>query len=315
MKKVLLIIIFLVAVAVLFIIPVNRTETMPINVPFFKAYKQLLLPRKWAEWHPEIKTDFTTDSNKVSFITKPDGYSVNTPNTSIEVHETASSFAIKQQGISGDHAYVITVAPGKTVNETELIVAEHISIAGYLVGYFSKNPFQYSGAAQFKNFLENDDLFYGYHIYRTTVPSPDLLVIRKRVAKTNEFLAADSSFNELKSFALITGVTKVAPVIAQFIPVGTDSMMVNVGIYINKPLQNSGHILYSKMIKDGPLFAADYSGSFEKRLQAHEALKKYFADHAMEIPVLPFESYLDDKLPSSSNSPVKIRINYTTFSN
>ncbi len=52
---------------------------------------------------------------------------------------------------------------------------------------------------------------------------------------------------------------------------------------------------------------------FSKRGEAYDALKQYFADHSYMLVLLPFETYLNNKLPVNDNDTINIRVNFGTF--
>jgi effector-binding domain-containing protein len=92
-----------------------------------------------------------------------------------------------------------------------------------------------------------------------------------------------------------------------------DSVQVKVGLFINKEVKSGNGIEFTRMPKGGPLYAAKFKGEFSKRGEAYEALKQYFADHSHQMVLLPFETYLDNKLPVSDNDTINIQVNFATF--
>ena len=67
------------------------------------------------------------------------------------------------------------------------------------------------------------------------------------------------------------------------------------------------------MPKGGPLYAAKYTGSFNQRKKVYASLHQYFTDHSYQTAILPFESYLDDKLPTSDTDKVNIQLNFSSY--
>ena len=103
------------------------------------------------------------------------------------------------------------------------------------------------------------------------------------------------------------------PVIAQFNQNIKDSVQVKVGFFINKEVKSGNGIQFTRMPKGGPLYAVKFKGEFSKRGGAYEALKQYFTDNSHQMVLLPFETYLNNKLPVSDNDTINIQVNFGTF--
>ena len=119
----------------------------------------------------------------------------------------------------------------------------------------------------------------------------------------------------LQHYVTSTNTKQLYPVIAQYLAKGTDSTQVNVGLYIDKEVPSGNGIIFTRMPKGGPLYAAPFKGEFSKRGKAYEALKQYFADHAYQTAILPFETYFENKLPDSDADIVNIQVNFSTYPN
>jgi len=165
----------------------------------------------------------------------------------------------------------------------------------------------------FKNFMETDSLRYGFKIFKTGVPESNLIVIRREVLKANKFTEAAKMLATLKQHIKANNIKQIYPVIAQFLPKGKDSSQVNVGFFIDKEVASNNEIIFTRMPKGGPLFAAKFEGEFSKRGKAYVALNQYFIDYTHQTAILPFETYLDNKLPHSDNDIINIQVNFSTY--
>jgi effector-binding domain-containing protein len=163
--------------------------------------------------------------------------------------------------------------------------------------------------------MEVDSLHYGFNIFATGVPASNLIVMRKEVLKTDKFKVAVEMQGNLQQYIKITQTKQVYPVIAQFLSKGKDSTQVNVGLYIDKEVPSANGIVFTRMPKGGPLYAAPFRGKFSKRGMAYEALKQYFSDRSYQTAILPFETYLDNRLPDSDDDLINIQVNFSTYPN
>jgi effector-binding domain-containing protein len=117
----------------------------------------------------------------------------------------------------------------------------------------------------------------------------------------------------LQQFVKTHDLNKVQPLIAQFFPVGKDSTHINIGFYIDKEVKGEGDVSFAQMPKGGPLYAAKFNGKFNQRQKIYEGIHQYFINHLYQQAILPFESYLDDKLPTSDTDKVNIQVNFSTY--
>jgi hypothetical protein len=92
-----------------------------------------------------------------------------------------------------------------------------------------------------------------------------------------------------------------------------DSSQVNVGFFIDREVKSDKLIHFVRMPIGGPLYVANYHGLFNQRQKVYSGLDQYFTDHLYQQAIIPFESYLDNKLPKSDSDKVNIRVNYTAY--
>jgi effector-binding domain-containing protein len=98
---------------------------------------------------------------------------------------------------------------------------------------------------------------------------------------------------------------------AQFLPKGKDSVEVNIGLFIDKEIKPDKVFSFVSMPKGGQLYAIKYKGRFDKRYKLYAAAKQYYADHSYHTIILPFETYLNNKLPASDTDHVNIQVNFS----
>jgi effector-binding domain-containing protein len=154
-------------------------------------------------------------------------------------------------------------------------------------------------------------LRYGYTVIDARVPANYIIEVKQKVLATNKFLAANQAFLQLQQYIKAHGINQLQPVMAQFLPKGADSIQVNVGLFVDKSIKPDNTFSFVSMPKGGQLYAIKYQGRFDKRYKLYTAAKQYYADHSYHMIILPFETYLNNKLPASDTDHVNIQVNFS----
>lgn len=314
MKKIIVLILAVVLLLIVFFIPVTHQKSILIKSSFFNVYKQLTNAGKWKNWRPDLRKAYESDSTKI--VIKKDSNSFIIDNAAIHLHvKTAGSeFTINEQDSNKTVNYNYSVIPDKFPNKTWVTVFKHTSIFSYFIHGSGPATFSDTHADDLKNFMETDSLIYGYKIIKTRVPESNLIVIKKAVLATDKFSEAANMFATLQHYIATHGLKQTQPVIAQFSPKGaTDSAQVNVGLFIDREVGSDKVVTFTRMPKGGPLYSAEFTGKFNERKKAYAGLQQYFTDHLYQSAILPFETYLDNKLPTSDTGKVNIQVNFTAF--
>jgi len=321
-KKVILLSLLLIVIAACFI-PVTIQKTIAIKSPLLNVYQQLSDPLNWEKWRPDIKRVFIADSNKIS-IQK----------------DSATSFRIKYAGeelnvISNENLFIIedcrdnkTVNYGYTIMPDQLqmtVLDRHpkktlvtankkVSLINYLIGKLRPVSFSDTHIDDFKKYMETDSLLYGCKITRTGVPENNLIVIDNAVLAKNKFSEAAKLLSKLQQYLKThNDVKQMRPLIAQFVPKGLDSAQIKVGIFINKKVESENEIKYNRMPKGGTFYVAEFKGKFNERQRVYKGLHQYFTNHLYQTALLPFETYLDNKLPASDTDQVNIDVIFPSY--
>jgi effector-binding domain-containing protein len=313
MKKKILILLGLAIVIAACFIPVTQQKTINIKSSFLNLFTQLDSPPNWKKWRSDINAVADADSGKVSIKRDSNVFSLNYGQKKIEVASGGYLFNIEDSWGNGTTYYNYTIVPDKSPNKAYVIVSKRTTAINYLIGKLSKTSFDDTHIDDLKKFMETDSLFYGFNIFKTKVPDENLIEIKRKVASKDQFKAAANMQVVLQEFLEKHNVKKVEPLIAQFLPRDKDSTQVNVGFYIDKKVKNESEVIFTQMPKGGALYAAKYVGSFDQRKKAYASLRRYYADHSIQSAILPFESYLDDKLPTSDTDKINIQVNFSSY--
>ena len=297
----------------LFLIHFTQQQVIVIKAPFLNSYSQLVKGDNWLKWRPDLKQLQLSDTTKISLERDSNSFTVNYPNGKLEVTTNGNNLNVKEISNNISTAYSYDILPDKLPKNTLLLVNKRVSLARYLIVKLRPVTFSETHAADFKKFMETDSLLYGCKIVKTGVPGANLAVIRKIVPNSEKFIQAAKNFSTLQKYIADRNIHQINPLIAQFLPRGKDSTQVNVGFFIDQEIVTDNVISFVKMPRGGPLYAARFAGPFNKRQKVYAGLQAYFTDHLYQSAILPFETYLDNKLPTSETDVINMQLNFTAY--
>jgi effector-binding domain-containing protein len=313
MKKKIFILLALAIVIAACIIPVTQQKTITIKSPFLNLFVQLSDPTNWRKWRSDMNNIPDADTSKILIKKNPNSFSLNYEQKRLNVRSEGYLFAIEDNWSNKTTNYNYIIVPDKLLNKTSVVVSQTTSAINYLIRKISKNSIDETHVNDLKKFMETDSLLYGYNIFKTKVPDENLIEVKRKVPTKDQFIAAADIQVILQDFLKKHNVKKIQPLIAQFLPRDKDSIQVNVGFYVDKKVKSENEVIFTQMPKGGPLYAAKYTGTFDGRKKVYAGLRRYCADHSIQPAILPFESYLDDKLPRSDTDKINIQLNFSSY--
>lgn len=312
-KKVILLSSILVISAICFI-PFTQQKTVTVNASFFNVYQQLAKARNWEKWRSDLRNAWLTDSTKISGTQDANGFKINYASIKLNVNiENGYTFKIKENNGNKELDYGYTVLPGKFQDTTLITLAEKTNVLNYLLNKLHAREVSQTHITDFKNFMENPSLYYGYEITKTKVTDTNIIVLRRVVLAKDKFSEAAKTLNTLKQYVTLNGLKQTQPLIAQFIPKNGDSSQVNIGLPINKKAFTKNHIVYMMMPKNGNIYTAKFRGKFNERQKVYAVMQQFFHDKAIQAPAVPFETYLNNKLPASDTAQINIQVNFPSL--
>jgi effector-binding domain-containing protein len=314
MKK---IVISLSLVLILFAIcflPFTEQKTIITKAPFFNVYQQLEKPGNWKKWRNDLHQLQVADSTKISEKKTSDGFKVAYNGLEIDVNPVNGySFKINETNKNKTFEYSYTVVPQKQQDETLIILKQKTSILRHLLNKSNGESFSQTHITDFKHFMESVSLYYGYDIVKVKVIDTEIVVLRKTVLAKNKFKEASKSISILKDYINSKGLKQTQPFIAQFFSKYNDSLQLNIGIPINKKTFTKKPIAFMEMPNTANIYIIKFHGKFMDRPKVYAAAQQYFNDKHITVPILPFETYLDNKIPKNDTDQVNIQINFPTF--
>lgn len=294
-------------------IKVDQQKTVLIKSSFFNIFKELATPKNWQKWRPDLHTVYATDSSKITIKKTPGVFNITSPPVQVSVKIADAQFNITDSSSNKGNSYSYLAVPAKLPTETFVTVYKSIPLYSFLAGLVSPPSLADTHIADLKNYMETDSLFYGIHIVKTTVPGDKLIVVIETVLSKDKLIAANKALTSLQDYLKLKNLKQVQPIIAQFLPVANDSTQFKVGIFVDKEVPSSAPINFERMPKGATLITTKYHGRFNERDKAYNAMHQYYSDHTLQSGILPFEFYLDNKLPLTDTDKVNIRINFSTL--
>jgi len=313
MKKVILIVPVLIVVIALFI-PATQEETITVNSSFFNVYRVLSTPVKWKEWRQDLRKIPAADTAKIVIKKDTSFFKINYPELELKVNIKDGVFTIDDHSNNKNTHYIFLAIPAKAPNTTLITVDKKVNLIGYLFQKLDAATFADTHIGELKSFMETDSLKYGCTIFKTHVPEANLIVMGKVVPTKTKYADGMLILSQLQQFVQTHHLKQTQPLIAQYIPKpNTDSTTVKIGFFVDKETVSENGVVFTRMPKGGPLYSAKYSGRFDRRLKIYSSLQQYFTDHLYQQAILPFESFLDNKLPTSDSSHVNVQVNFSTY--
>lgn len=313
MKKTVLLSALIIILLSIFFIPVAKQKSVPINATFYNVYQRLYNPVYWLLWKRDLKNLPAPDKGKIVTSKRVNGFDLVSDNINVNVVVNGYSFIVNDGKGIHKNEYSYTVLPQKREDQTLILVEEKSNIFSFLIDKFQTTETDSSHIYDLKYFMETPRLYYGFDIIKKHVTDTDILVIKKTILAKNKFIEAAKSYEMLKKYAAENGLTQTQPLMAQFLNKQNDSIEIKVGLPVNKRLKNKGEIQFVNMPATGYMFTAKFKGHFRDRIKVFSAVQSYFSDRRMPMPILPFEIYLDNKLPTSETDTVNIQLNCSTY--
>ncbi|WP_295670538.1 hypothetical protein [uncultured Mucilaginibacter sp.] len=311
MKKKVILISILLLVILLFFFPFTQQQSVSVKASFFNAYQQLAVGENWIQWRNDLRAANSSDKTKVICKQHLNNFVISYGDNSLSVNTiNGYTFSIAEQN-SNEYSY--TLIPEKATNITTVMVTEKTNGLKLLLELITNHNISQNHIADFKNFMEDPDLYYGYKIIKKRVTDTCIIVLKKAVLSKNKFNEAAKTLGTLKQFIYAKGLQQTQPLIAQFFPKNNDSTHVNIGLPINKKTTTNKLISFMEMPASGSIYTVRFHGKFADRLKVYAAVRRYFNDRNLAMPILPFETYLDNKLPENDLDIINIQINFTTY--
>lgn len=309
-------IILIIALALVptFFVLIEQSNEIRIENNFFNVLEQLNYPSNWIKWQPSLLKVSSKDS--ASCRIKDDAankaFSIETSDRLFFVKKiTPLNFKVEEKIKKNTSVYEITVVSTTLPNRTNIVITSRISLFDYIF-HNNKKTAADNTAVNLKSFLENSLAYYGYAIRIENVVDTTVVVTKKIVLtqKRQEHLLG--MYNDLAIFIRANHLVIMQPKIASFKIISTDSTEIMAGIPVNKTARSTSYIECLKMPK-GRMLVGEYKGSYTNSAGLSNAMEKYIRDHMMVSVAVAYEKYLDNTIPASDTSVIRLKMYYPVF--
>jgi effector-binding domain-containing protein len=294
-----------------FFIPVNQSNEIHVEANFFNVLEQLNYPFNWTKWQPSLQQVFYKDSvnGRIKNDTLHSAFSIEIPGHIFYVKKvTPLTFAVQEKTPDNLSVYAITVVSTTLPNRTNVVTTRRISLFNYIFGNNKRNAAAVT-ANNLKAFLESPTAYYGFPLRIENVVDTNVVVTKKIVATREQQQQLQGMYYNLSAFIQQHHLIAMQPKIASLKIISNDSTEIMAGIPVNKTAPSSADIQCVKMPK-GRMLVGEYGGIYNKRAGLTNAMEKYIHDHTMVSVAVPYEKYLNDSIPATDTSIVKLKMYY-----
>lgn len=308
-KKTYLPIIFLLIIACGFI-PFNYERNVGIDYTYLLVFKQLKAGN-WKKWQPQLAAVYTKDSTLIKVEQNSNGFSIKAPGILVE-GQTNDGFKYRLVKTinSEQSSYSYVAVPQSNSGKCSIIIGKKGNMYNWLYEALTNKKTDFDAL---KSYMYDTKAFYGISIFSGKVIDSNILVQKKIVpvaAKNAEVIKVQQ---ELKDYIKLHNIRQEQPVMADIRNVSKDSALVMIGIPIVGRGKTDGKFIFMHLPRNGNMLSAYYKGLYGGRQKVYQALKNYLSDRSMSSPEVPYEKFLNNKIPASDTALVNMQINIPIF--
>lgn len=312
-KSVAVILIILVLFCIAFIFPITQKTTINISATFDNTLLQIIHLENWKNWYPEIKEAYK--NNPADYSLKEDTskkiYTINIPGKKYIIHAISPmSYEVSEVSNNDEDIFAFTVFPGGAPGKMQINLIRKTSLIFIL---FNKNNAGKKVINELKSYLEDPKQFYGFEIKKDKIRDSIIASKSFRIKKEDMFLKIHNAYLDLMQYIKTNNLVKTDHVSISYIPLQDDSIEITVGIPVNKVAAENKEINCLLLPAKGNILVGKYEGKFSNRQKIYFAMSKYMTDHTLSTPAESFERYLNDSIPVSDSSVIKIELNYPIY--
>lgn len=290
------------------IIPFHQKRTFVIKARYENVFNQILKPDSWKNWQQDVKAAWQQDSAQLKTVTMGINSTIEAPDLYIETRLNGFGIAVKKtvKGKSEQYGFVLQI--NKNFGYTDMYITAKTNGFKWLINILTaKNVF--ADAKALKQYMEDDQAYYGFQINNTLAIDSNILVVKKTVALKDKDSAVVSTQNHLQAYIRSHRYNITQPVIANIHATDNkDSVRIMMGIPIMQSPKPSGDIVLMQMSKQSRQIQLNYTGRYGNRLACYKSLQRYIADHALSTPEVPYEKYFDNKIPLNDTDYTHMQI-------
>ncbi|RYY28873.1 MAG: hypothetical protein EOP41_02915 [Sphingobacteriaceae bacterium] len=304
---------FLWAILVLFVfmlgfVPFNQKKDLVIKAKYENVFNQVLKPLNWKNWQQDVKAAWQHDSTQVNITAKGTNAAIEAPDLHIETRLNGFGLAVEKSIKKRNEHYSFTLQIDKNFKHTDIhLTAKTNGFKWLMLRLNTKSIF--TDLEALKQYLEDDKAYYGFQINDLSTVDTNILVVKKTVPLKNKNSAIVAAQNHLQAYISLHHYDVAQPVIADIhADYSGDSVRIMMGIPIVQSPKPAGDVVLMQMPKQNRQISIIYTGKYGNRLACYNSLKRYIADHSLATPEVPYEKYLDNKIPLNNNDYTRMQI-------
>lgn len=292
-------------------INVEKSREIKIKGNFFSVLQTVNSPASWRNWKVSLKEACTKNPSTytVTVDSASGSFSIHCRLHSFYVHKlTPVSFEVKEITGKDTLFYNISILSTLLPDYTNVVITTRVNLLNYLFSSPGKTR-AFSTATDLKSFMENPAAYYGYSFNIEETIDTVVVVKEKIVAKKNWRMELSSLYKSLSSFIERNHLKIMQPKIVSFKSISNDSVQMRAGIPVNHVAPEIDDIKCLKMPK-AHILVGEYNGVYNQRRSLSRAMEKYIRNHSLDEIALPYEKYLDNTIPGTDTSVVRIKMYY-----
>ncbi|GAA3987312.1 GyrI-like domain-containing protein [Mucilaginibacter dorajii] len=304
MKKAIIVSVILVTAG---LIPFSLQSSINIKAKYFDVCQQFAPSVGSSRWKeilglPEEQWQINNTSL---------GFSVHNTKQDIKVRAiTANAFEVINNQHHISYRYLYTVIPGVTNANTSTVIINHNTNGlKWLISQFSSSVSPSYLILCLKGFMENSKLYYGFAIKETTITARYMAVKKATIIAQNKYHQTAEAAQIVNNFINQNKLKAIAPLSASYYPYKTDSLQILVGLPVNKALTSTGGITFMQF-HAGKMLVGNFKGRYADRHKIYAAMERYMDDHGLLKQIAPFETYLNNKIPTGDSDMVNMQLSY-----
>ncbi len=312
-KGIVVILVIMVIIIIGSFYPITQNSTINISATFENTILQVSHIDNWKNWYPEIKEAY--QANPADCRIKKDSsqkrYTITIPGKKIIIHKiTPMSYEINEVGGALENNFAFTVFPGSSHKEMKIFLVRK---APLITPLFRNKTAGESALQGLKYYLETPKELYGFDIKISEIRDPIIASSVFITTQGNIFMKIHNTYNKLMQYLRENQLTKTGHVSISYISLMGDSLQITVGIPVNKFASPANGIECLSLPAKGRVLVGNYEGKFSDRQEIYTAMTKYLTDHNLAIPAESFERYLNDSIPTSDSSGIRMELDYPVY--
>lgn len=288
-------------------IPYEQHDHLLIKKRYENVYSLLLKPEQWQKWHPQVKAAWRRDAVALEIEKQKLGFKINAAKLHIDVRINGFGFDVDQELGSFSSVYSFTVLPATNTRYTDVQLITLSSFFKKLSGWlWHTSPLL--DLRSLKQFIEDDKAYYGYNISIQNAVDTSIAVEQKTVSVKERNTTVATIRQNLQRFVEKNGLKITQPIMADIRTLYQDSIRVMIGFSVNKAFKPEGNINIMRIPKQAKMLTVVYRGKYGNRQSAYTVLKNYMRDYELLAPEVPYEKYLNNRIPLSDSDKVVMQI-------